>query len=107
MGELGTGSEIPAREGMRVGVRDLRQNLSRFLLQVKEGRSFVVTEHGREVARLTPSGPVDSPIARLVAERGATLPQADLLAISAAGGRGPAGGPPSEQVLAEMREERL
>lgn len=90
-----------------VGVRDLRQNLSRFLAQVKEGQAFVVTEHGREVARLTPSGPSDSPIARLVAERGATLPRADLLAFTVVNGRGPADGPPSEQVLAEMREERL
>jgi prevent-host-death family protein len=53
-----------------VGVRELRQNLSRYLDQVKEGESFVVTERGREVARLTPSGPPDSAIARLVAERG-------------------------------------
>lgn len=94
-------------QSLSVGVRDLRQNLSRFLAQVKEGQTFVVTEHGREVARLTPSGPSDSPIARLVAERGATLPRANLLAFAAMGGRGPAGGPPSEQVLAEMREERL
>ncbi len=94
-------------ESLPVGVRDLRQNLSRFLRQVKDGQTFVVTEHGREVARLTPSGPSDSPIARLVAERGATLPRVNLLAIAAADGRGPAGGPPSEQVLAEMREERL
>jgi prevent-host-death family protein len=94
-------------ELLPVGVRDLRQNLSAFLRQVKEGQAFVVTEHGREVARLTPSGPLDSPIARLVAERGATLPRADLLSLAAAGRRGPAGGRPSEQVLAEMREERL
>jgi prevent-host-death family protein len=51
--------------------RELRQNLSRYLAQVKEGESFVVTERGREVARLTPSGPADSPIARLVRLRNA------------------------------------
>jgi len=39
----------------RVGVRELRQSLSRYLAEVKEGKSFVVTERGREVARLTPS----------------------------------------------------
>jgi prevent-host-death family protein len=89
-----------------VGVRDLRQNLSRFLAQVKQGQSFVVTERGREVARLTPSGPPDSPIGRLVAERGATMPQADLLSVAAARRR-PAVGPPSRQVLDELREERL
>jgi prevent-host-death family protein len=57
----------------RVGVRELRQNLSRYLVDVKKGASFVVTERGREVARLTPSGLSGSPIARLVAERGATI----------------------------------
>ena len=89
-----------------VGVRDLRQNLSRFLLQVKEGKSFTVTEHGREVARLTPSGPPDSPIARLVAERGATMPRGDLLSIARPPARRPAG-PPSGELLDEMRGERL
>jgi len=90
-----------------VGVRDLRQNLSRFLAEVKDGRSFAVTERGREIARLTPSGPPDSAIARLVAERGATMPAGDLFALAATRGRGPAGGPPSGQVLTELREERL
>ncbi|HEY2714891.1 MAG TPA: type II toxin-antitoxin system prevent-host-death family antitoxin [Solirubrobacterales bacterium] len=66
----------------RVGVRELRQNLSRYLVEVKAGESFAVTERGREVARSVPSGPADSPIARLVAERGATMPRADLLELS-------------------------
>ncbi|HXS46106.1 MAG TPA: type II toxin-antitoxin system prevent-host-death family antitoxin, partial [Solirubrobacterales bacterium] len=35
-----------------VGVRELRQNLSRYLMEVKDGGSFRVTERGREVARL-------------------------------------------------------
>lgn len=90
-----------------VGVRELRQNLSRYLSQVKEGESFVVTERGREVARLLPSGPVDSPIARLVAERGATMPRGNLLERVEASQLPPAVGPPVEQVLDELREERL
>jgi len=90
-----------------VGVRELRQNLSRYLAEVKEGESFVVTERGREVARLTPSGPADSPLARLVAERGATMPRGDLLAMAEQTTRPPAGGPPSIEVLNELREERL
>ncbi len=90
-----------------VGVRELRQNLSRYLAQVKEGESFVVTERGREVARLTPSGPVDSPIARLVAERGATMPRGDLLERVSGVGRPPAGPPFSEEILDELREDRL
>jgi prevent-host-death family protein len=90
-----------------VGVRELRQNLSRYLAQVKEGESFVVTERGREVARLTPSGPADSPIARLVAERGATMPRGDLLASSRRDRPAPAIGPPSMEVLDELREDRV
>jgi prevent-host-death family protein len=91
----------------RVGVRELRQNLSRYLVQAKAGESFVVTERGREVARLTPSGPVDSPIARLAAERGATVPRGDLLSLVRASSLRPATGPPSLEVLDELREERL
>jgi prevent-host-death family protein len=85
----------------------LRQNLSRYLAQVKAGESFAVTERGREVARLTPSGPVDSPIARLVAERGATMPRGDLLTHARESDLPPAGGPPSLEILNELREERL
>jgi prevent-host-death family protein len=91
----------------QVGVRELRQNLSRYLVQVKAGESFAVTERGREVARLTPSGPTDSPIARLVAERGATMPRGDLLTRVRCSSRPPALGPPSLEVLNEQREERL
>jgi prevent-host-death family protein len=39
----------------RVGVRELRQNLSVYLKQVREeGRAYEVTERGEPVARLTP-----------------------------------------------------
>ncbi|HXB65923.1 MAG TPA: type II toxin-antitoxin system prevent-host-death family antitoxin [Solirubrobacteraceae bacterium] len=91
-----------------VGIRELRQNLSRYVERVKEGESFTVTERGREVARLVPSGPPDSAIARLVTERGATLARGDLLE-SYSSGRAPvpAGGPASEAVLAALRGERL
>lgn len=91
----------------RVGVRELRQNLSKYLSEVKDGETFVVTERGVEVARLSPSGPGDSPIARLVAERGATMPRGDLLAHAAESDLPPAGGPPSIDVVEEMREDRV
>jgi prevent-host-death family protein len=91
----------------QVGVRELRQNLSRYLVQVKAGESFAVTERGREVARLLPSGPADSPLARLAAERGATMPRGDLLAQVRGSMTPPASGPPSIEVLDELREERL
>lgn len=88
-----------------VGVRELRQNLSRYLQAVKAGEALVVTEHGREVARLIPSGPPDDPLARLAATRGATLPTGSLGDVGA--GLAPAGGPPSSDLLDEQREERL
>ena len=43
------------RRPERVGVRELRQNLSVYLRQVREeGRAYEVTERGEPVARLTP-----------------------------------------------------
>jgi prevent-host-death family protein len=89
-----------------VGIRELRQNLSRYIDRVKAGESLTVTERGREVARLSPAGPKDSVIARLVAERGATMPEGDLLDLRWSDGV-PPDAPPSEKVLDELREERL
>ena len=58
-----------------VGVRELRQNLSKYLDRVKAGESLVVTEHGREVARLVPSaGSRPAALERLLA-RGARMPE--------------------------------
>ena len=89
-----------------VGIRELRQNLSRYIDRVKAGESLTVTERGQEVARLSPAGPKDSPVARLVAQRGATMPTGRLLDLMPPRD-GPASGPPSQQVLDEVREERL
>lgn len=88
-----------------MGVRELRQNLSRYLERVKTGEAFVVTERGTEVARLTPSGEHRSALARLIAERGATIPQGDLIA--GLGPRHRVEGPSTTDLLAEQREERL
>jgi prevent-host-death family protein len=38
----------------RIGVRELRQNASRYLARVARGESLEITEHGRPVARLVP-----------------------------------------------------
>lgn len=40
----------------RVGIRELRQNLSVYLEQVKEGVTFEVTDRGTPVAVLAPVG---------------------------------------------------
>jgi prevent-host-death family protein len=88
-----------------VGVRELRQNISRYLERVKAGESFVVTERGIEVARLTPSGAKRNGLARLIAERGATIPEGDLIA--KLGPRHRLEGLSTAEVLADQREERL
>lgn len=67
---------MPSRTASRVGVRELRQNLSKYLTRVKEGESLVVTERGEEVAKLVPSGPAVGPYAELVEKFGATVPTA-------------------------------
>jgi len=41
---------------MEVGIRELKNGLSRFLKRVQKGESLVVTEHGRPVARIVPVG---------------------------------------------------
>ena len=52
---------------MEVGVRALRDGLSKHLAEVRRGHTVTVTEHGRPVARIVP---VDQPttLERLVAE---------------------------------------
>lgn len=40
--------------GVEVGVRELRNHLSRYLSQVVEGNEFVVTDRGRAIARVVP-----------------------------------------------------
>ncbi|MEE6281036.1 type II toxin-antitoxin system Phd/YefM family antitoxin [Georgenia sp. MJ170] len=41
---------------MDVGVRELRDGLSRHLARVREGHTITVTDHGRPVARIIPVG---------------------------------------------------
>lgn len=39
---------------MEVGVRELRDQLSRHLAEVRKGRTVTVTDHGRPIARIVP-----------------------------------------------------
>jgi prevent-host-death family protein len=39
---------------VEVGVRELRDQLSRHLAEVREGRTVTVTDHGRPIARIVP-----------------------------------------------------
>ncbi len=40
---------------MTVGVRELKTQLSKYLRQVKAGRTIVITEHGKTVGRIVPA----------------------------------------------------
>lgn len=88
-----------------VGVRELRQNLSKYLDRVKAGEDLVVTEHGHEVARLVPAG--TGAYAELASRFGASVPLEPLEVIAArlSPREAPAG--TTDAHLAESREERL
>jgi prevent-host-death family protein len=90
---------------VRVGVRELRQNLSVYLRRVEKGETLDVTEHGRLVARLAPApAPETSILDRLAAEHRArpagrpisALPQPIHL---------PPGSPTASETLRRLRED--
>jgi prevent-host-death family protein len=95
----------PAGEPARVGVRELRQNLSVYLRRVEAGETLEVTEHGRPVARLGPLPPARmSVLERLVAE-GRAIPGSggNLAGLGPPPAIGP--GPALSDVLIRMRSE--
>jgi antitoxin (DNA-binding transcriptional repressor) of toxin-antitoxin stability system len=96
-----------AKHQAAIGVRELRQNLSVYLDRVKNGETMQVTEFGRVVALLIPL-PAEklSPLERMVREGRAIAPVGSLK-----DRRPPQPGdpnaPPMQQILDEMREDRL
>ncbi|HET7869150.1 MAG TPA: type II toxin-antitoxin system prevent-host-death family antitoxin [Actinomycetota bacterium] len=87
----------------QVGVRELRQNLSRYLRRVASGERLVVTERGKAVAVLAPLSESSSALNRLVASGRARPPQGDLLDLA------PPRGPITTKgtdALRGLREER-
>lgn len=100
----------PTSATKTVGVRELRQNLSRYLERVKDGETLTVTERGHEVARLVPShGAVDPYYLKLAEKYGATIPKGDLLETIAnlptRSKPAPAG--TTDAILAEDRRDRF
>ncbi len=92
----------------RIGVRELRQNASRYLALVKAGETVEVTERGELIAVLAPPGASRSARERMVASRRlipATSPSGRL--------RSPrpvptaAGEPTNQELLDAERAERL
>lgn len=81
----------------RVGVRELRQNLSAYLRKVAV---FEVTERGRRVAVLAPLPEASTPLGRLVASGRAEAAVGDVLDL------GLPEGSPSRRLSAALEEER-
>lgn len=54
-----------AAPNLVVGIRELRDGLSRHLASVREGTEITVTDHGKPIARIVPA--VDDAYARLLA----------------------------------------
>jgi len=67
----------------RAGIRELRQNLSRYVDRVRTGETIDVTDHGLLVARLMPASDTKSEIAALEA-RGLVVraPSLDFASLS-------------------------
>ncbi len=42
---------------MEIGVREAKAHLSQYLRRVQNGEEFVITDHGKPVARITPIDP--------------------------------------------------
>jgi prevent-host-death family protein len=87
----------------QVGVRELRQNMSRYLRRVASGERLEVTERGKAVAVLAPLSESSSALQHLVASGRARPPQGDLLDLA------PPRGPVTTKgidALRELGEER-
>jgi prevent-host-death family protein len=60
----------------RIGVRELRQNASKYLAEVKEGKTVEVTERGELIALLVPPQRGQTTRDRMIAE-GRLIPAAN------------------------------
>lgn len=89
----------------RIGIRQMRQDLSRFAARARAGESFVVTDRGVEIAQLVPAPARASAVDRLVAERNARRGHGNLLDVLEQLPE-PIAGPLSEETLDDLRAER-
>ena len=91
----------------RVGVREMRQNLSVYLDRVKAGETLHVTEYGQVVALLAPL-PAErlTTLERMTREGRATAP-AGSLKNRRPPQPGDANAPDMQQILDALRDDRL
>lgn len=91
----------------RVGIREIRQNLSKYLVRVEAGETFEITDHGRPVAILGPLRRTHSPTLERLAARGwAILGTGENLADLGEPIEIPEG-PTASELLDELREDRV
>lgn len=64
-----------ATSSVEVGVRELKNNLSRYLDRVRLGEDVIVTERGRPVARLSALGQASDRLGELIAAGAVRPPQ--------------------------------
>lgn len=92
-----------ANRSARVGVRELRQNLSVYLRRVEAGETLEVTDHGRPVASLGPlQAAVLTGLARLEAEGHVTPARFDHRTLKPPPS---ISGRPLSEILRDMRDE--
>ncbi|MCY7411932.1 MAG: type II toxin-antitoxin system prevent-host-death family antitoxin [Salinibacterium sp.] len=96
----------------RIGVRELRQNASKYLGRVKQGESIEVTERGVPIAVIGPVPAVKKSRVQELIDQGLMTPgSGDFPAWLAANPPAPIdpdySGPSLAQILDEQREERL
>ena len=94
-----------------IGVRELRQNASKYLDRVKRGESIEVTERGVPIAVLGPVPVVKKTGAELLIEQGILVPGDGTLAEILGRPKLPIetdyAGPTLAEILDEQREDRV
>ena len=103
------GAASYARDGAltekEVGVRELKARLSEYLRDVKSGRTVIVTEHGRPVARLVPE-PTSLRDRMLALARAGEIVWSGQRYMPAGPVARPRGNQPLADLIVEERDER-
>ncbi|MFP4447059.1 MAG: type II toxin-antitoxin system Phd/YefM family antitoxin [Desulfosudaceae bacterium] len=89
-----------------VGIKDIKNNLSRYLKQVKSGEEVIITERGRPIARIIREQPAGNSLhlalAPLIEQGVVTMPTLGPSQTTVTPLRAP-GKPASEMVLEDRR----